>query len=576
MSATKLCLLGGIFLGNFSTLSIAYSGLNAASTGLYVTGHNISNVSTEGYSRQRALQNDAMYLTVGTNGWGNLKTGLGTDVASINHIRNKFLDSAYRMENSRYGFYESKYEVGMQIDNIFGELQSDYRTQTVIQDLWSSLQEIDKNPEAIETRGEFIETSVVFLDKMQNVYERLYKQQLNLNEQVIQTVNKVNNLVEEVGKLNNLIFKNEVANDNANDYRDQRNLALDELSRLVSIETKENPNGIVDVYVEGNEILVGGNAKKLGLRYTSKECSFVEPCFTDKVSVLEYDPANKKSLPLYNFTTPVNNYSKNDNGSLKSMLVTRGSEPVNYATKPVPPVSSDPDYQAKFLIYQKEKFNVEHSLIPKVMKNLDVMFNKIVTIINDNVAPATDIHAPGNYPKGLDGSSNTEVFSRATVDRYDAAGKLIAENPTKFSTLYSISNVVINKDLLESKGYNKLAFSKTGDVGNGEVAKDILDIWKSNSTMDYGGKKMNITDYYTTLITDIGLDINTAKQFYQEQEVLVVQIDNKRLQISGVSLDEEMKNMMVYQHAYNASARIVNVIDSMIDKIINGTGRVGI
>lgn len=70
--------------------------------------------------------------------------------------------------------------------------------------------------------------------------------------------------------------------------------------------------------------------------------------------------------------------------------------------------------------------------------------------------------------------------------------------------------------------------------------------------------------------------MNEAKAFSEEQTILATQVDNKRKQVSGVSMDEEMKNMMIYQHAYNASSRILNVIDSMIDKLVNGTGRVGL
>jgi flagellar hook-associated protein 1 FlgK len=271
-----------------------------------------------------------------------------------------------------------------------------------------------------------------------------------------------------------------------------------------------------------------------------------EPVFTRSEEILEYDPTNTNAVPLFEFTGAVNAFNKNDLGKLKGMMVVRGPRPASYV-----------DAIPSFYVF------------PTVMRRFDELANKIVTTINDSLAPnildpSGDLIADPNAPQGLDGTRGLEVFKRKTRDRY-AGNYYIPENPADFFSLYTLRNLEINPTVLNSDGYSKLAFSKTGDVGNAETALDMMDGWKSF-----------IEPIYVDLITTTATEMSEAKSYADGETDLLTQIDNRRKQISSVSLDEEMTNMMIYQHAFNASARVVNVIDSMIDKIVNGTGRAGL
>jgi flagellar hook-associated protein 1 FlgK len=134
------------------------------------------------------------------------------------------------------------------------------------------------------------------------------------------------------------------------------------------------------------------------------------------------------------------------------------------------------------------------------------------------------------------------------------------------------------------KNYDKIPLSFSGDAGDQNALTDLLEKWKKGWTDTEGNKftaidsdePLSVDDFYRQVIGNIATEVSEAKEFSEEQIKLATQVDNKRKQISGVSMDEEMKNMLIYQHAYNASSRILNVIDSMIDKLVNGTGRVGL
>jgi flagellar hook-associated protein 1 FlgK len=175
-------------------------------------------------------------------------------------------------------------------------------------------------------------------------------------------------------------------------------------------------------------------------------------------------------------------------------------------------------------------------------------------------------------PFDLNGNqSYVEVFSRRFMPRWDATDQLIPEDPNNYFSLYSVGNIEVNPILLQAGGTNLLALSLSGDRSDNRLALDLIDRWGSRF-INMNGEYVNVNDGYRQLITSIGTRTSSNMNFVNEQSILVEKANDKRSYIMGVSLDEELRNMMIYQHAYNASARIVNVVDSMLDRLINGTG----
>ena len=585
-------------MSKFSTLATAVSGLNAAQAGLYVTGHNMANTNTLGYSRQRVLQQDFYSQNVGYNGIGLMQVGLGTDVAGIRQIRDKFLDMHYRAESGKHDFYNVKTVTGSEIETIIGELQSQYSTDSVLKDLWDSLNELSIDPSSIAARGTFVSTAITFIDKVNNVHDRLYDYQFNLNEQIKNAVTRINQLVEEIHKYNQLITANELTGDRANDFRDSRNYCLDELSHLIEIDYIERPGGRIDILSNGSELLANNFVNKLGFRYTHSEYSFVEPVFTQRQDILAWD---ERATPLFRMTGQVGAHIGNDKGKLWGLMVSRGLYPADYTHTEEYRERPDPNlyggihstlYREDLFRYERWLFNARQCVIPKVMIEIDTIVNKIVTMINDAVAPyietppgsgycVMDPNAP--YDLNYDNKAGFEVFVRKYVNRYNADGTYNKEDPNDPFSLYSIGNITINPKLLDADGYNRIALMLADSISdqpggvsdNRNVLTEMLAKWKDKIISFYGGEPLSVDDAYRQFVTNIATETRESVNFVEQQAVLIQQIDNKRLSISGVSLDEEMKNMMIYQHAYNASARVINTVDSMIDRVVNGTGRVG-
>ncbi|MCL2352604.1 MAG: flagellar hook-associated protein FlgK [Firmicutes bacterium] len=569
-------------------LGSAISGLNAAQAGLYVTGHNMANSGIEGYSRQRVNQADYRYRDVGRTANGVLQVGLGTDISDIRQLRWKFYDDAYRAENGRLGFYGAKAAAGAEIEGIIGENQSQYRFQLVIQDLWNSLHELSMNPDSQANRLGFIETCGTFVDKANDVFARLLDYQRNLNGQIVEAVGRVNAAVSEIDGLNRRIKAAEASGDRANDLRDRRNLLLDELSGLVSIGYRESPDGSVNILAEGKELLVNGAQNRLGLRYTSGDNAFVEPVFTRSENVLPSDAAADTYIPLFRFDSPVDARHANDVGSLKGMLMCRGTRPVTYLgaaaySAPVNPGPASPGYPAYLAArrnYDNDLYSAENCFIPKIMRQADQICHSVMTMVNGAFAPAAGGVLPAGGPYDAFGlSSGTEIFARKNTPRWDASTAppaLIPENPGDYYSLYTIGNVFLNPELLLDGGYNKICLSASGDREDNTLIQSLLAAWKQN-TVDMGPLgTLSVDEAYRRLTAGLGAETKEASGFAADQAVLTDQADKKRYSVMGVSLDEEMKNMMTYQYAYSAAARILNAVDSMLDRVINRTGRIGL
>ncbi|HAN10043.1 MAG TPA: flagellar hook-associated protein FlgK [Clostridiales bacterium] len=516
-------------MGNVGIASLisASSGLYVSQKGLQVTGQNISNVSTAGYTRQQVTIQEKKCINIGTT---TMQVGTGADVDEIRQIRDQFLDASYRTEFGRYSFYEQQYNAITEIENIFSS-DSDEGFGSTLSNYWSSLNELSKNPEGLETRASFVQNAVLLVSEANKISEQLYEYQTNLNTKIKETIKSINGITKEIYNLNEKISLNEMSGDHANDYRDQRNLLVDQLSGLIQISYKEKPDGKIEILAEGYPLI------------TSSSTSIMEYAQVSPMSPLIKAVWQESKRDVINTDKVIDSLNGNDSGQLKSLMYLRGEGEANWTTN---------------------EADIENFTIPKIQKQFDTLVHDIVTMVNDIIAPQSGVGGP----TGLDGSQNIEIFSRKNVDRYDSSGVYIPEDALNPKTLYTSRNIEINSKIVTD--YNKICLSANGDVGDNSIVEEIISRWDEDRiTLNNGELKLNYSDYYSQFITEIGTKGNESIQYAENQEVLVNQIENKRNEIAGVSIDEEMTNIMKYQHAYNASARVVTMIDGMLDTIIN-------
>lgn len=456
--------MAGLFIGT--------TGLKTAQTALNTTAHNLSNINTSGYTRQQVTFSDTQYVRVNTSDKvSSPDYGLGVAVSEVRRIRDQFIDQAYRNENSRLGFYESQYKAIEEIEDQFGEMQG-VTYESYLINLYNSVNELAKNPTSTVARSSLIQNATAFIEKSENVYKGLKDYQTTLNTQVKNMVDSINKLGDKIYTLNKKISKIESTGiEDANDLRDERDAAIDELSKYIDITYYENDSKEVVISAEGIPFITMGELAKMDTRVV-EGTNLVIPTW----------PGYERDV--YDLSTEASNVDDTDKGELKGLLIARGNMVVDYTVVPEAPSSSDYDmstadgraaYQEAYNKYYKaqEYYNtyIEPSAILSAMAGFDKLVNGIVEKINNILCPEKSevrnnpYMAPDGTEIQADIYTYNSVSQQVLFDRYgrEVTGTDNGDGTYSFSSgekLYmSFGGAEV---LVDSYTYSMLDMDKTG------------------------------------------------------------------------------------------------------------------
>ncbi len=591
-------------MSGMTSIYVGVSGLQSSQTGLNTTAHNISNMYTEGYTRQLSIKGDKVYITQGQTATSLNQVGLGVETISTSRYRSRLLDKAFRTENSRTEFYDAQYDAATEISTILGEINGESFDDTLSR-LENAIQEVAKTPNDEAAQAELVMYAEQFIERAGQVYDGFYEYQCNLNQKILGMVDTVNSIGAEINKLNQLISGTESPGiENANDLRDTRDLLLDKLSGYVGITYVENENNYVTVNIEGVPFVTEAGVYEMAteMRDTEKESSFVT-CYWPHVGGQE----------VFHLSDPIDTTEGTDKGSLKGYLYARGDFTAKYTDIPqikdynLTTAAGKAQYDADVKTYME---NVDSCSVVKAEAMFDSLIHGIVTRINDVLCPnisgmpagvTSFTDADGNtYPDGtvytaanieyLDANTSTgadgklppqELFSRKDADRYievtgdDGNTYYIVRKNNKmgYESLYTCRNLEINKKVLDD--YSKLPFTAQG-TRDEDFAKatNLANAWSGKFANLTPGSltELNFNSYYDQFVYDIGNDGELYYNLTTNEASATKTIDEQRTQITGVSGDEELTNYMKFQQAYNASSRYINVVSEMLEHIITSLG----
>lgn len=584
-------------MAKMTSIYVGVSGLQSAQTALNTTTHNLANVYTPGYTRQLSFTADRTYNTIGQSYTSAMQVGLGVSTVETSRVRDILLDKSYRTENGRQGFYEAEYEVSLEIQTIIGETEG-VRFQQTLEDVWTSINEMAKTPDSTVSRSELVMNAELFIDRAKNIYNELIDYQKNIDTKIVNIVNKINSLGDEINALNLKISGIEAPGlEDANDLRDRRDLLLDELSGFVKINYNEDENSYVSVMVEGVPFITDGGVFHMGIQeLDGDKGSVYSTCVWDYLDNQE----------VFYLEEPITTDNKNDIGTIKGYLLARGDFVGSYTD--IPEVSdydvSTPDgyneYMEAVATYNK---TVECCSIVKTQALFDKLVHNVVTAINDVLSPTTSevpagvtqyTDANGNVynasdVKILDMTTSTgndgkmppeELFSRKYTDRYievtgdDGNTYYMFNNINTLGdeSLYTLNNIEMNQVILED--YSKLPFKtkqQDNDLAKGE---ELVALWgKQGMTLDPNNmSRYTFKQFYAQLVYVIGNEGDLHNSIASNQKIARDQLDNRRTEITGVSSEDELTNMIKYQSAYNASSRYITTIADMLQYIIEKLG----
>ena len=377
-----------------ASLFVGTSGMKTNQAALNTTAHNLANIDTAGYTRQQIAFSDSQYVKVGsgvTKSPYDSTYGLGVDVNEVRRIRNEFIDRSYRNENGRLGYYSAQQKAVEEIEDEFGEMQG-VTFQESMRSLYDSINELSKEPSSTVLRSSLIQSASAFMTRADAVYTGLKNYQQTLNVDVANMIDKVNTLGQQIFDLNKEVARIESAGvESANDYRDQRDKAIDELSQYVEITYYEKANGQVEINATNVPFVTTTGVLKMSSR-TDDGSDLVIPTW----------PAYEKDV--YPDEILYKTGSDYDKGELKGLLLARGNIDVNYSDVPVKPDRNDYNlattegmdqykkdmqaYEAKQEYYDRY---IDSSAILCAIAGLDKLVNGVVTKINDVFCPKAEM-----------------------------------------------------------------------------------------------------------------------------------------------------------------------------------------
>ncbi|MEW6624318.1 MAG: flagellar hook-associated protein FlgK [Bacillota bacterium] len=507
---------GGIFFG----INIGVKSLRAQQLAMNVTGHNIANANTPGYSRQVANMETGFAVPVPSNNrWrGAGQLGTGVEISEVRRIRDQFIDWQIRAESGVLEEWKARHDALNQVEVVFME-PSDTGLSSLFSDFWNSWQELSKFPESSSVRTTVKETAVALAEAFRYSYARLENIEEGLDRKMEIAVNEANSILSQVAALNEQIKYIKVGGDNPNDLMDKRDLLLDSLANLMDIEVKP-----VFAQVAGKTIATG--EVTVSINTSDGRINLVGPDL----------PGGHQQLERSGLEVSVG-------GSLLELNA------------------------GEMYGLQKTGFSsvTDTSSINYYKNKLDVLAKGLAEILND-------IHQGGLTLK-KDESDNWINGGDFFVFR-DAEGNLIASED--FSAKYLYVNPVIEADV----GYIAAGRVESGEEfnpGNRENALLIASLRNLRLSLDSDGNlqqdaagDLKFETFYQNFVAELGVATREAERMVENQKTLVGQLVNRKEAVAGVSIDEEVANMIRFQHAFQAAARYIRVLDELSQTIVNG------
>jgi len=566
-------------MGISSILNVSKWALLTQELAVSITGHNIANVNTPGFSRQK--------VTLETQPPINLlagQIGMGVKATEIKRVFDRFLGLQINAETENMGKLGAKSDIMEQVEIIFNE-SSGLGLNKIMGDFWNAWQDIANNPIGQTERVSLREKGIVMASTFNKIDSDLTQIQKDIDLNISGILPGINLLTKQIAGLNLKIAEVEIdVKQHANDHRDQRDLLLKELAEKIDINFIEDNTGQVTVFVTGGKLIVekgitkdlvgtidssglldinwsdiGGNllditsdisGGKIGGLLEMRDTTINQ--FIDKIDSLAagiINEINKQHILGYDL-------DGNRGGNLFSSLTATAEDGVNN-TGGASVTGNDPTIYDPAIL-TRDNYEVEFSSSTTFRIRNVTEGTYVRNAFINGTAETADSDNAFTYTSGAN-----ILFEGITVvitGTGPVTGDTFAVSTTKDAAKNMALNTAIQNDV------RKIAAA--GDTSPGDNA-NALAIAALQDTFNMNNDTITFDDFYSALVGEVGVKAESAFRSLDHQESLVMQLENRRESISGVSLDEEMANLIKFEHAYGAAAKLISVVDEMMDIVTN-------
>lgn len=620
----------------FFGLEIASSGLRAANAALNTTANNVSNVNTEGYSRQE-VKTEAMnplrvFATYGC-------AGAGVNTLAIERIRDQFYDNKFRDNETKLGEFDTKAYYCKMIEEY---LTDDNKTGfvTVFNQFATTLQGITTNASGYDPKLTFLSAAKSLTDYFNNMFGDLQNLQADVNDEIKIRVDHINSIAQDIATVNKQINTIEISGTVANELRDKRDVLLDELSAIVDVKVEEAP--IYDqagnvtgahrciVRIAGGQTLVDMND------YNQLECIARRP--EEKVNMTDVDGlydvywTNGNDFGLYNesmggalrglvqmrdgnngefFNGTASNIMYN--GATSTVTIKGTAAYLNNMNKCNLSDTGgvinigDQLYYFKDWKFDEEKKEYTFTIDNKASDQaLTAVKNNQTATIGDEVNYQGVPYYMAQMNEWLRDFAKkvNNIFTEGITADDEDAGILFTGIDVAKSTVYAgdreYTEDQLNDSAKNGKGYYYLTAGNVtivdalmknssllgtrsnksdGSVENGEEIDGVEQHEQVRKVISLLTDKNQFVfrgrdagGFLECVLSDAALNASNADLLYDTYFSLESSIDNQRISISGVDEDEEAVSLIKYENSYTLASKMISVLTEIYDRLILETG----
>jgi flagellar hook-associated protein 1 len=574
----------------FFGLDIGATALRAAQQLLNTAAHNVANANTAGYSRQRVTLSEAPPYTYPAFNRSGLpgQIGSGVNVVAIQRIRDNFLDLQVQAQTGLKGEWDTRQSELAKIEAIFPE-PSDSALGGTISKYWNAWQDVASDPTSTAARSALTEQAASLAMELNRDSTQLSMIATGIDSQVTLKVQSINDLAKQIASLNGQIQRVTVTGENANDLMDQRNQLLEKLSAIVPVNVITRSDGMMSVLVGGTDLVSGVYARAITTQADVN--GHTQPVWADGSSVSLPSGElksliNVRDVDLAAYRTQLNALAKgiadatnaihqrgvDATGAAGQALFTyhAGNEAATMAVNQA--IAADP----RLVAAASSPNTPGDGSVAGLIADLRNSSSFVGGVPATNVMGAMDLTTNGTA------RLMTVTASRALAQTWTFSG---AGNSLTLTGANGDTQTITLADMAagETKtlDFDQLGISLT--VSAPTVAKAGADLVTDLTTGGHNTLVVNslyvppqsTSDFYAGLVGKIGSASSQAQEMSTNQQLVVDQLQQRVEQTSGVSLDEEATDMVRFQHAYQAAARVITTMDEMLNTLINGTGLVG-
>lgn len=592
----------------FHALQIGSSALIAANYGLQVTGQNLSNSGTTGYSRQVVLQsgaaNGAKYGT-------GLLLGAGVSVNAVTRVYDLQAEKQLRQATSSETYYSGLDKCYSKIQSFFGELGVDSTgLSDNLNSFWSSMNNLSAHVETLSVRSTTVEDALTLTTRLNDLSTQLREYRQSMNAEVESTVAQINNLIGMVANLNNAIVTSEnggYSKSGANDLRDERGELLRQLSELINIDVTDETNGSCIVSVSGRTLVYYDQLYDLSVKYEKNgDLLTAVPVFSrDSATVKASGGKLASQIEIRDniiagyieeldqlagaFTWEFNRIYSQGRGDDSFDSLTSLNSPID------PSVTLDQlEYKANI---PEGTFRIENGNLQVIVHNRNTGQETTVNVeidLDGRLGPdgepdmilwdpsnpaasnsfinrlqkALDSAIPGAFGVSIDNEYRVTIESKSGDYGFcfgeDTSGILAALGLNVLFTGHDASTIGVNQQVIDDP--SSMAVSTSFASGDNQ---GVLNLISFSETRIDRLNSMTVNEYYLNTAGRLASESSRIGTMYGVKSDLLTQMSNLRESISGVNEDEETVKLITYQRAYQSAAKYISIVDTIYETLIN-------